>query len=174
MLFNIYPDKEIYFVHANSHVATGIKVGSKTYILDKYLPLTTSDRWHEKWNKAWYSEKNVEKAKGTFLEPVPLKSILLNTCGTKLDTHKLESEILSRLGIQRSEDYSDNGEGSYFKILQLKKGAILYEDDEIVNYSLAQRLRTIISEEMIDINHIANVKIDRKKNDLIFRVRLND
>jgi hypothetical protein len=56
--------------------------------------------------------------------------------------------------------------------MQWKKGAILYEDDEIVNYSLARRLKMLISREMLDVNHVINIKIDRKKDDLIFRIEV--
>ena len=48
------------------------------------------------------------------------------------------------------------------KISQWKKGAVLYKDDDIVNYSLAQRLKTLLSKEKIDINHVANIIIERK------------
>jgi hypothetical protein len=74
-----------------------------------------------------------------------------------------------RLNIQSS---TIDTESVSFKIMQWKKGAILYEDDEIVNYSLARRLKMLISREMLDVNHVINIKIDRKKDDLIFRIEV--
>jgi hypothetical protein len=59
-----------------------------------------------------------------------------------------------------------------FKILHWKKGAILYEYDNIVNYSVAQRLKTMLSKEKVDINRVANITIERKKDDLIFKAEL--
>jgi len=171
LLFNIYPETDIYFVHARGHVAIGIFVEKKPYILDKYLPLTTIDRWHERWHKYRFSTKKVEKAKGTCLESVPLDSLLLKTSQLNLDTDTrgcLANKLERLLSIQNPIDDSKKGS---LKI-EWKKGAILYEDDEIVNYSLAQRLKTILSKEMIDTNHVANITIDKKKDDLIFQIKL--
>lgn len=169
LLFNIYPEKEIYFVHARGHVATGIMVEKKLYILDKYLPVATIDKWHERWHKGKFSDKTIERIKGTCLESVDLNCLLSETSSSKLDTDKLANEMKRLLSIQRP---TDDKKSASLKILQWKKGAILYEDDEIVNYSLAQRLKMIISGEMLDVNHVANIEIDLKKDDLIFRVEL--
>lgn len=172
LLFDIYPEMDIYFVHARAHVAIGIKVEKKLYILDKYLPVTTIDRWHERWNKGRFSTKKVEKAKGTCLESVDLNSLLSKTRQLNLDTDTLArvaNELERLLSIQNPTDDSKKGS---LKILEWKKGATLYEDDEIVNYSLAQRLKTILSEEMININHVAKIIIDKKKDDLIFQIKL--
>jgi predicted transglutaminase-like protease len=172
LLFNIYPETDIYFVHARAHVTIGIIVEKKPYILDKYLPLTTIDRWHERWHKCRFSTKKVEKAKGTCLESVPLDSLLLKTSQLNLDTDTL-GRVANKLERLLSVQNPTHGpkKGS-LKLWEWKKGAILYEDDEIVNYSLAQRLKTILSKEMIDINHVANITIDKKKDDLIFRIKL--
>jgi predicted transglutaminase-like protease len=169
LLFNVYPEMDIYFVHARAHVAIGIIVEKKLYILDKYLPVTTIDRWHEKWNKSRFSTKKVEKAKGTCMESVDLNSLLSKTRQSELDTDKVANKLKTLLSIQNPTDDPEKGS---LKILEWKKGAILYEDDEIVNYSLAQRLKTILSKEMIDINHVTNITIDKKKDDLIFQIKL--
>jgi predicted transglutaminase-like protease len=168
LLFNICPQMEIYFVHAPSHVATGMMVDKKLYILDKWLPVVTIDRWHERWHKCRFSKKTVERVKGTCLESVDLNCLLSKTNLSRVDTDRLANELKRRLSIQSSIDT----EGVSLKIMQWKKGAILYEDDEIVNYSLARRLKMLISDEMLDANHVVNIKIDRKKDDLIFRVDL--
>jgi predicted transglutaminase-like protease len=170
LLFNIYPEMEIYFVHAPSHVATGMMVDKKLYILDKWLPVVTFDRWHEKWHKHRFSKKTVERVKGTSLVSVPPPLSERNL--SKLDTDRLarlENELKRRLSIQSS---TIDAEGVSLKIMHWKKGAILYEDDEIVNYSLARRLKILISREMLDVNQVINIKIDQKKDDLIFRVDL--
>jgi predicted transglutaminase-like protease len=169
LLFNIYPETDIYFVHARAHVAIGIIVEKKLYILDKYLPVTTIDRWHEKWNKGRFSTKKVEKAKGTCLESVDLNSLLSKTRQSELDRDTVANKLKTLLSIQNPTD--DSRKGS-LKTVEWKKGAILYEDDEIVNYSIAQRLKMILSKEMIDINHVADITIDKNKDDLIFQIKL--
>ena len=171
LLFNIYPKKEVYFVHARSHVAVGVKVQGRTYVLDKYLPVTTIDKWHEKWNKAWYSKKKVEMTNGVFLESTPLQSLLSNITISKLDTEKLSAEMSRRLGIHNLIAKASNS--LTITVFQWKKGAILYENDVIVNSSLENRLRAILS-ETVDTNRIANLKIGQKKKDLIFQIELKD
>jgi predicted transglutaminase-like protease len=169
LLLNIYPEKEIYFVHARSHVATGIVVGNKLYVLDKYLPLATIDKWHDKWNKSWFSPKKVEKVKENYMEKGKLGSLLSETRSSELDKDRIEKELERRLSIGRS---MNDTKGDSIKLFQWKKGVILYDDDELVNYSLTQRLRNVITNEMIDVKKITKLSVEKKKNDLIFTVEL--
>lgn len=169
LLFNIYPEREIYFVHAPGHVATGIMVGEDLYILDKYLPVATFDKWHKLWHKRKFSEKKVWRAKDIYMESVDPNSLLPKTNSSELDKDKLAYELERLLCIQRSKY---NLEKNPIVMLHWKKGAILYKDDEIVNYSIAQRLKKIISNEIIEINRVANIRIDQNKDDLIFQAEL--
>lgn len=61
---------------------------------------------------------------------------------------------------------------SSLEILRWKKGAILYEDDEIVNYSLARRLKVKISDEMLELSQIAKIEVIQDKNDLTFQISI--
>jgi len=168
LLFNIYPESYIYFVHATMHLATGIFVEEKLYILDKYLPVATFEKWHEKWHKCRFSDKTVEKAKGNSMELVAdLNSLLSKTSGVKLDTDKLANEMKRLLRIQSSINADIK---STLRILHWKKGAVLYEDDEIVNYSLAQRLKTLISAEIFEVSQITDLKIFQDEDDLTFEI----
>lgn len=172
LLSNIRPEREIYFVHAPSHVATGMMAYERLYVLDKWLPVVTFDRWHERWHKSRFSEKTVEKSKGTCLERVKINCLLSKTKSPKLDIDKIEklvNELKGRLKIQSS---TIDTKGVSCKIWEWKKGAILYENDEVVNYSLARRLAMLISREMLDVSHIVNLRIDQRKDDLIFLLDL--
>jgi len=152
------------------HVATGIFVGEKLYILDKYLPVATFDKWHEKWHKCRFSDKTVEKAKGNSMElVVDLNSLLSKSSRTKLDTDKLANEMKRLLRIQNS---INDDVCATLKIMDWKKGAILYEDDEIVNYSLARRLSSLISAELLEASRITDLEIIQYKDDLTFQIRL--
>lgn len=167
LLSNIYPEADIFFAHATNHVATGIMIEKKLYVLDKYLPVTTIDKWHERWHKGEYSEKTIERIKGNRLESVDLNTLLSKTCSAQLDTAKLVNEMKRLLGIHES---AIGKKSSSLEILRWKKGAILYEDNEIVNYSLAQRLKNRISGEMLDLNQVAKLEVIKNKDDLIFRI----
>lgn len=166
ILFNIFREKDIYFVYARHHVSTGIIVENNLYILDKYLPVTTFSRWNEKWNKGKFSKKKVKRAKeGCMFFADDPDSLFPKTSQSELNLYKLSSRLEQILGIQSSRD---NSRINSIQILELKKGAKLYEDDEIVNYSLARRLEAIISREMLNKNQIAHIEIKRDKDDLIF------
>lgn len=167
LLFNIYPETDIYFVQATSHVATGIFVDEKLYILDKYLPVATFEKWHERWHKGIFSKRKVERAKGTSMESVDLNSLLSKTSGTELDTDKLANEMKRLLRIQSS--INDDVKFT-LRIMNWKKGAVLYEDDEIVNYSLAQRLKMLISAEILEVSRITDLEIFQDKDDLTFQI----
>jgi uncharacterized iron-regulated protein len=70
---------------------------------------------------------------------------------------------------------ADNSKRDSLTILQWKKGTVLYDDDEIVNYSLAQKLKTIMANQVVDLNRVTNIAVDqigRKRDDLIFRIEL--
>jgi predicted transglutaminase-like protease len=167
LLSNIFPEKEIYFAHATSHVAAGIMIDKKLYIIDKYLPIVTIDKWHERWHKGEYSEKTIEGLKGTSLESVDLESLLSKTSSAQLDTERLADEMKRLLGIQSSLDET---KWESLKVLQWKNGGILYEDDEIVNYSLARRLNMKISSQIMDLKQLTGIEINREQDDLVFQV----
>jgi predicted transglutaminase-like protease len=172
ILFSIYPEREIYFVHAPSHVVTGIMVGENLYILDKYLPVATFDKWHKLWHRrrlALARDKKVERAEDIYMESVSLTSVLPKTNSSGLDKDRLASELERLLNIQRLKVRSEK---SPILILHWKKGAVLYEDDEIVNYSIAQRLKKMLSNGKLDVNQLANIRIDLDKDDLIFWAEL--
>jgi predicted transglutaminase-like protease len=179
----IYPDTDTYqvfFVHAPQHQATAIMIRNRLplYVLDRQLPVVTLDKWHERWHenrwarfcevftKPW-ATKNMERIKGDCLESVGIKSYLSKTKSTELDIEKLRAKMMALLSIKEQID----DKASSFEIsLPWKKGAKLYEDNEIVNYSLAKRLEMKISSEMIKINQITRIKINRKEDDLTFKI----
>ena len=52
LLFRVYPNSELYFIFIKipiikipEHVATGIKIKNKCYVLDQYLPILTKNDW---------------------------------------------------------------------------------------------------------------------------------
>jgi len=169
LLSNIYPNGKIYFVHAPSHVATGIIIKNKLYMLDQRLPILTIRKWsnYRKFRKSdnierFYPTKNI-------IKEVDKKLFLKIENNTNLDTQMLQklTEKMSKfLGI---ENCIDGEPISYFEV-PWKKGAILYEDNVMVNYSLARLLRIKISNELVELNQITRLQITHNDDDLIFRI----
>lgn len=52
-----------------------------------------------------------------------------------------------------------------------KNGAILYEENEMTDYSLSRYLETKISSELIRIDQITKIEISPHKDDLTFLIR---
>jgi hypothetical protein len=110
----------------------------------------------------------MEKVKGNCLESVDINSYLSKTKSTEPSTEKLATEMMKLLNIKEQTD-----DKAILLEIPWKKGAKLYEDNEIVNYSLARRLETRISSELIRINQITRIEISRQNDDLTFLISFN-
>lgn len=161
LLLNIYPDAEIYFASAPSHCATGIKIEEQLYMLDQRLPILTI----HKWDKYRRLEK-LERFTGNCLINADKRPFLSKANAGLLDTQKLAINMKKLLEIKGQII----DEAVSILEIRWKKGSILYEDEEIVNYSLSRWLRTKISSEVLELNEITNLEVVQDKSDLIFHI----
>lgn len=166
LLQNIYPNEEIYFARAPYHVATGIKVGDELYMLDQRLPILTKNRWND-----YRKPKKLDRIERfDTIKKTTLKAVFMQ----KKDKPELNTEELSKrmtaLLIRKQPDVKTI---SLQIQIPWKNGAILYEENEMVDFSLARHLETKISSELVRINQIARIEISRHKDDLTFLVRFN-
>jgi len=171
LLSNIYPNAEVYFASAPYHVATGINIENRLYMLDQRLPILTIDRWNDyrKPRKLDGIERfdPIEKA----LQKADKRTFLHTKDKSELNTEKLAKKMSELLNIK---EQPDDKTFSLQKPIPIpwKNGAILYEENEMVDYSLARLLETKISSELIRINQITRIEIRRHKNDLTFLIAL--
>lgn len=168
LLLNIYPKAEIYFAKAPYHVATGINIKNKLYMLDQRLPILTIDRWID-YRKHRKSDK-IERFDpvNRILQKVNKRTFLQAKNRAEVDTEKLARKMMALLNIKERV----NDKAISVKILW-KNGAVLYEEDEFVDYSLARWLKMKISSELIKINQITKIEISRQENDLMFLINFN-
>lgn len=171
LLSNIYPNAELYFARAPNHVATGINVENKLYMLDQRLPILTIDRWNN-YRKPKKSDK-IEK-----FDPIKKtlqkadKKTFLQTKDRELNTEKLAKRMTELLKVkEKPEDKAISLQKSI--PIPWKNGAILYEENEMVDYSLARCLKTKISSELIRISQITRIEISRQKDDLTLLIRFS-
>jgi predicted transglutaminase-like protease len=161
LLQKIYRDAgtyQIFSVYAPQHQATAIMIRNRLplYVLDRQLPVVTLDKWHDRW-----STKKMKKIEGDCLESVDIKSYL----STEPDIEQLHHKMITLLNIkEETDDKASSVE------IPWKKGAKLYEDNEIVDYSLAKLLEMKISNEMIKTNQITRIEISPKSDDLMFKI----
>ena len=167
LLLNIYPDAEIYFASAPSHIATGIVVENRLYMLDQRLPILTIDGW----KKYRHLEGKLHKLGNTSIEEVDPKGFLSKTGNISPDKQTLAKLTQTMLDLLKIKEQT-NGTGDLLVTVRLKKGMSLYQDDELVNYSLSRWLQAKISSELIDMNQIAKIEVTSEKEDIIFRIYL--
>ena len=162
LLFNVYPDSELYFISIPRHVAAGIKIKNKCYVLDKRLPILSLDKWLIKWNKKAdiYISKLIRDSRGkpkvTFSfskhEKKPKKS---KADLPKINTEKLTEEIAEIFWIEPSLHINNPD----FEIPLSD-----YEDDEITKYSLIRKIKNVLESEFCgNTDKISKVNISQNK-----------
>jgi predicted transglutaminase-like protease len=185
LLSNIYPDSEIYFIITPIHAATGIKI-DELYMLDQQLPVLTIDKWyklrcsHRSHLTNLLQRLNFRKPpyaqilKGKHLEQVEdFNSLLPKTNSSEPNTERLLETIRAQMNKQLPKKEQTSDAGVLTLNIRWKKGVIRYEDNEIVNYSLARWLKKQLFNEFLELNQILEVKptVDKdKKNDVIFQI----
>lgn len=176
LLFNIYPNSEIYFINflslGGSHVATALKVNGKYYILDQVLPVLTMDKWLKEWNR---KSANIYVARLVFDsdgKPIDIEfkkngKVSISDYSEKpINMKKLTKEVVKMLKINQVSQK----EKPDFEI-PLKNYAAYYEDDEIVIYSLARAIKNKLENELCsNINKVSKVEISQNGKDLIVKV----
>ncbi|MFH1229343.1 MAG: transglutaminase-like domain-containing protein [Candidatus Aenigmatarchaeota archaeon] len=167
LLSNIYPNEKIYFAYAPGHVGTGISIKNKLYMLDQRLPILTIEKWSD-YRKPKKSDK-IERFDFTSntLEKVDKKVFLRTKNKSKIDIKKLAIKMEKILNIKRSQNGDKTAE------IERKKGVVLYEDDELVNYSLARYIKMEASNKLVDIDKVTGIEVKRHNNDLKFLIHFN-
>ena len=163
LLLNIYPEADIYFAYAPSHVATGIKVDNELYMLDQRLPILTIGKWKDYRHQKRRQQRKLEQLGEKCLIEADMKPFLSKTTAP-LDTRKLATRMTELLNVE------NEGVNEPTLVLNIpwKKGAVMYEDNELVNYSLARRLKTKTSTELIKGRQIKRIEVDRQDDDITF------
>lgn len=174
LLFNVYPDSELYLITILGHVAAGIKIKNKIYVLDQRLPILTTDNWLIKRNKKkadTYISKLKRDSRGrpidvTFDKHKPITTELKGDL-PKINTEKLTEEIAKILGIKQSLHKDDPD----FEVA-LSNYAISY-NDEITKYSLIRAIKNRLeSESCGNMDKISKVNISQNERDLTVAVWL--
>ena len=165
LLLNIYPDAEIYFASAPSHVATGIVVENRLYMLDQRLPILTIDGW----KKYRHLKGKLHKLGNKSIEEVNPEVFLSKTSNKSPDTQTLAKLTQTMIDLLKIKEQT-NDTSDLIATVRLKKGMILYQDDALVNYSILRWLQTRISMELIDLSQISKLEVVSEKDDIVFLI----
>jgi len=66
LLLNLYPKNKIYFYIFLGHVATGIEIDGKVYILDQKLPIVDEQAWLNRWDRDKATKLELKQIKNKF------------------------------------------------------------------------------------------------------------
>jgi hypothetical protein len=171
LLINIYPDKKIYFFHTKTHTATGIMIQNRLYMLDEHLPVLTIDKW-----KNVRHLKKIEQFTANGPKKVCVNSVLPTTKPMPLDISldafkRIEFKMRQLLDIK--EQTGDKATSLKIPPILWKNGAKLYEENEMVDYSLARWLKIKISSELIELNQVTEIEIGHQEYDLSFIIHFS-
>ena len=161
LLFRVYPDSEVYFITIPRHVAVGIKIKNKIYVLDQRLPILTTDNWLKKRNKkkaGTYISKLERNPKGrqkvTLDKQKPITTELKRDL-PKINTEKLTEEIAEIFGIEPTSPINNPN-------LEIRLHN--YEDDEITKYSLIRAIKNRLEREFCDnTDKMSKINISQDK-----------
>ena len=169
LLLNLYP--EVYFATFYPHVATGVKIKDKIYMLDQKLPIRTLDKWLEVWNKKKATLYKLEKVHTD--NSIKLKFSKVGQYPrnkTKNDNdyeeylQKLECEINKMFGLNKALK-----KGKPVKI-KLKNFVQYCENDEIVEYSILRLLKNKIEAELCsNVSRISGIELLKQNSDIILK-----
>lgn len=180
LLLNIYSDKEIFFALIPKHVAVAIKINDKLHVLDQRLPVSTLDKWAERWrNKQKKKKLTVELVRitknkeGIKTDWIKQKYQFTdeNQNQFKLDLKKISDELIKALGIIANNTNTKN----CLEIdIPLKNCVALFEEDEIATFSLIEALKNKVEDEMAgNIKEVCVLSLVQKDKDLILKIGVN-
>ena len=173
LLLTAYPNKEIFFITIPNHVAAGIKIRNRIYILDQKLPILPIEQWLFYWG----IKLKKGKIKADLLEifhnreKVILK--MAKSVNIKIKkAQKVDPHILSMLTnklIKELRLKQENGSGANVT-LPLKYYALYCIEDEITEFSLLRAIKNDLENEFCgNINNIYKIEINQKGKDLMLK-----
>lgn len=163
LLSNLYRRNKIYFAFSPGHVATGIKIKNKIYMLDQHLPIWSLEHWGSSYNKKKTEYKLMNFKDG---KPCPIKQPQLasHKIKTSVNTVELSKDAMRVLNLKQS-----NGRISYKERIPLRKTTSeRYEDDDIIRYSFSRALRNKIYNELPGkVNAIKRINVRLEKGVIV-------
>ena len=170
LLSNIPHDGKIYISSGSIHVATGIMLDKKLYILDQHLPIYTIDNIN-KWKKLGF-ESIVCLQEGKW-KRVPITSVLSNADDEQIDSNCLVQLIAKRIAEMlnvKADVVNKENPSTLFKS-RWRSGVIKYVDEEVVNYSMMRALSNKMLNNRVTGSQIS-IEISLDHDDIIFNFKM--
>jgi len=170
LLMNLYQNKDvhIYLLTTQTHVATGIKISNRTYVLDQELPVFGLE--------AWLTLRGIRKVNIVELIRKESNEIEIRHGGEiinnkpHLKTFNLRAifkDVINEVikAIDEKRDSTD---------IILRNVALLFDvDDEVVRESLMRKIRIVLQNELVSkASKVKDMQILKKDTDIVLRIQL--
>ncbi len=136
VLLNLYPKNKIYFYTYPGHVATGIEISGRIYILDQRLPIVDETAWLILKNRENATKLELKRGNGEYFVEYPGKITIREKSELK-DLKTLVEEVKKAIkDRQRKVTYILKGKAKIYDIT-----------DEIIKKSLLRRVTLTLQNE---------------------------
>ena len=167
LLVNLYPNSKIYFFTIPRHVATGIKLGNRIYILDQKLPLLEPEAWLSRWGvrkaKMFELINKDDKSSIRFTGEISLRQRQPSIFNIKNMFKEIVSEVEKAIK-----------EGRNTASIVLKNATSLFDiDDVIIKESFLRKVRIVLQNEFVSkASKLEETILFKEGNDIILKLRL--
>jgi len=171
LLLHLYPESEVFFftlLGFFGHVATGLRINDKIYILDQNLPILEPEAWLTLWRKEKTKVFKLIKKEGNRLEiryvnEISNKSKQFKTFNLRAIFKDVVNEVIK--AIDEKRDSAD---------ITLRNVALLLNiDDEVIRESLLRKIRIVFQNELINKEtKVKDIQILKNDTDIILRMQL--
>lgn len=176
LILTIYPNSEIYFVLIPSHVAVGIKIDGKIYVLDQKLPVLPLNKWKEKWEIRFRKRNlNIKMVRIYFDgDKVKIKSLKCDDILSNLSKSELSelNKLINNIRISyKLKDSKPKTKPT--SELNLKDIMTFFSNDDLIENSLKEAIKNRIEDELVtNINNLVYLDAEIKNKELILKLWL--
>jgi len=168
LLTNLYPNNKIYFFTFTGHVATGVKIGNRIYVLDQKLPVLEQETWLINWDRRSAKVFELIRRDGkTSIKLIGKISKKQNLRSITKDFKRMPKEIVEEVDKAIRE-------GKNSVTFTLENVALLFDiNDSVIRDSLLRKVELVLQKEFVGkASKIKSIDVTKKDNDLVFRIEL--
>lgn len=175
LLLNAYPKDEIFFVLIPKHVAVGIKIKQKYYVLDQRLPIRDLDSWLEFWKKRSKKKNLNEKFVKIYIKSGKIQTEITkinhqSESNTNNDINNFIEKLKKKMNLQKS-----SVKGSIEFDVHLKNFFLLNYGRDIVENSILEFVKNRIEDETVgNIEEISDLIPSQQGDDLIIKIKVKN
>ncbi|MEM1687287.1 MAG: transglutaminase-like domain-containing protein [Zestosphaera sp.] len=167
VLVNLFPKNRIYFFIIPGHVATGIEINGKIYVLDQKLPILTINAWLNLWNTDCTTRILVlEKENHSF----SVKNVERRVCRdqkVRINLNKELEELVEKVhkALTNQELLVQHILEQYAKVFDI--------EDKAVYESIIRKIKITLEKELVNqASPIRNINLSKEGDNIMVDIQL--